>query len=81
MIVLDMFEQNKILTVFQVYVIELFREFFRQLGMGYPLHLFTGDDECSYYMRRSQQGLIAITYRRTVTEKKSLKNRLRKGYN
>ena len=75
-----MFEQNKILTVFQVYVIELFRETFRQLGMGYPLHLFTGDDECSYYMR-SQQGLIAITYRRTVTKSKSLKNRLRKAYN
>ena len=55
-----MFEQNKILTVFKIYVTELFREFFKHLGIESLLHLLTGDDKCSCYTRRSQQRPLAL---------------------
>ena len=39
-----MFEVIKMLTLFKLYVMELFREVFKQLGMEFLLHLLTGDD-------------------------------------
>ena len=35
----------------------------------------------SYYTRRNKKGLLFIPYSRTVTESKSVKNRLRQAYN
>ena len=44
-------------------------------------HSVAVDDICLYHTTRSQQELLTITYSRTVTQSKSVENRLRKAYN
>ena len=61
------FERNKFSTVFEIYLMELFAEVFKQLRTESPL--------------RNKKGLLSIPYSRTVTESKSVENRLRQAYN
>ena len=64
-------EQNKILTVSKLYVMELFRELLKLLRVESFLHLLIGDENCSFFTKRRQQGLPTITYSRIVTTSKS----------
>ena len=53
------FERNKIMTVFEIYLMELFTVF-KQKGMESPLSLLDTADNHSYNTRRSKNGLIYI---------------------
>ena len=65
-----------------MFIIEKFREINNQLRSKLPLDFGDEmDNRNMYETRRSVKGLLPITYRRTVTKSKSLKNTLRKGYN
>ena len=65
-----------------MFINEIFREIINQLRSKFPLDI---RDEMNfrnlYETRRSVKGLLPITYSRTVTKGKSLKNTLRKGCN
>ena len=56
------------LIVLEMSVMKLSKEVFKQLGTNSFLYFFTGDDECSSYTGRSRQGLLTITYSRTVNQ-------------
>ena len=77
----QIFEKNCILTVFELYVMELFREVFKQLKSESPLFSLDRIDVCHYNTRRKEKGLLPLTFCRTVTRAKSVDNRLRKAYN
>ena len=77
----QLFEKNNILTVFELYVMEVCRELFKQLKSESPLCFQDGIDFCQYNTRRKEKGLLPLTYCRTVIRAKSVDNRLRKAYN
>ena len=61
---------------------EIFPEIFIQLQSKLPLNFrHEIDNQNMYVTRRSSRGLLPITYSRTVTKSKSLKNARRKSYN
>ena len=62
------FERNKISTVFEIYLMELFAEVFKQLRTESPLSSLNKAGNHSYYTRRNKKGLLSIPYSRTVTE-------------
>ena len=65
-----------------MYINEVFREIINQLRSKSQLSFRDEmDNRNMYETRRSVKGLLPITYNRTVTKSKSLKNTLRKGYN
>ena len=75
------FERNKISTVFEMYLMELFAEVFKQLRTESPFSSLNKAGNHSYYTRRNTKGLLSIPYSRTVTESKSVEKRLRQAYN
>ena len=75
------FERNKISTVFEIYLMELFADVFKQLRTESLLSSLNKAGNHSYYTRRNKKGLFSIPYSRTVTESKSVENRLRQAYN
>ena len=65
-----------------MFINEIFCEITNQLRAKSPLGFWDEKDNRNMYeTRRSVKGLLPITYSRTVTKSKSLKNTLRKGYN
>ena len=65
-----------------MFIIENFREIINQLRSKLPLDFRDEmDNRNMYETRRSVKGLLPITYSRTVTKSKLLRNTLRKGYN
>ena len=63
-------------------VMKFFREIITQLRSKSPLYFrYKRDNRNMHETTRSLKGLLQITYSRTVTKSKSLKNALRKGYN
>ena len=77
----QVFEKNNILTAFELYVMEVCREIFKQLKSESPLCIQDGIDLCHYNTRRKEKGFLPLTYCRAVTRAKSVDNRLRKAYN
>ena len=77
----QLFEKTNILTVFELYNMEVCREIFKQLKSESPLCFQDGIDLCQYNTRRKEKGLLPIIFCRTVTRAKSVDNRLRKAYN
>ena len=75
------FEKNSVLTVFELYAMEVFREVFKQIKLESPLCFRDGIGLCQYDTRRKEKGLLPLTYSRTVTRAKSVDNRLKKAYN
>ena len=75
------FERNKISTVFEKYLMELFAEVFKQLRTESPLSSLNKAGNHTCYTRRNKKGLLSIPYSRTVTESNSVENRLRQAYN
>ena len=59
---------------------EVCREIFKQLKYESPLCFQDKIDLCQYNTRRKENGLLPLTYCRTVTRLKSVDNRLRKAY-
>ena len=76
----DVYQQTKILTIYEMFVNEVFREFINQLRSKSPLDFRDEMDNRNLY-ETSVRGLLPITYSRTVTKSESLKKTLRKGYN
>ena len=73
--------KNIILTVFELYFMEVCRDIFKQLKSESPLCFQDGLGLCQYDTRSKEKGLLPLTYCRTVTRAKSVDNRLRKAYN
>ena len=58
-----------------------FRRSFQILRTESPLSSLNKAGNHSYYTRRNKKELLSIPYSRTVTEPKSVENRLRQAYN
>ena len=61
------FERNKIMTAFEIYLMELLAEVFKQLRMESPLSSLNRACNHSYYTRRSKNGLLSFPYSQTAT--------------
>ena len=72
--------ENKVLTVFELYMEELVKELFKQLRNETPQKFFPEKvaEKNKPTTRWSQKGLFSSTYCRTVVKKKSLENTLEK---
>ena len=71
----NVYQQTKILTIYELFINEIFREIIVQLRSKSSLDFRDEmDNRNMYETRRSVKGLLPITYSRTVTNSKSLKN-------
>ena len=71
----NIYERHNILTVHELYVVELVRELFRQLRGKSPFDFVSGNYiPADVNTRRKAKGLLAITYSRTILQRRSLKN-------
>ena len=77
-IIEQLFEKNNILTVFELYVMEVYREIFKQLKSESPICSQDGFGLFQYNTRSKEKGLLPLTFCRTVTRAKSVDNRLRR---
>ena len=78
----DMIDAYHIHTVFDLYVLEVFKEVFKQIRIESPLHFLQVEKEQTRLKTRfSEKGLLPTAYCRTVTKQKSMENTLRKAYN
>ena len=72
----DFYQQPKIVTIYEMFIIKIFREIGNEMRSKTPLDF---RDEMNnrdmYETRRSVKGLLPITYSRTVTKSISLKKR------
>ena len=69
-------------TLFDLYVLEVFKEVFKQIRIESPLHLLQVEKEQTRLKTRfSEKGLLPTAYCRTVTKQKTIENTLRKAYN
>ena len=76
------FADNKFLTVFEFFMVEILRELLRQLKFESPSILIQPNQEHDSLFQTTwiKKNLFAPTYSRTVTNEKSLHNCLRKAY-
>ena len=74
---------NKILTVFELFMVEILKELFRNLRFVSPSILLQQNQEndSMFQLRWLNNNLFAPSYSRTVTNKKAFTNCLRKAYN
>ena len=79
----DLFRTNKILTVFELFILENIKELFRQLRLEAPKSFIVLDanDVRTYTTRWNMKKLIPAQYNRTVLKRRSLENFLRLTYN
>ena len=79
----DLFRTNKILTVFELFILENIKELFRQLRLEAPKSFIVLDanDVRKYTTRWNMKKLIPAQYNRTVLKRRSLENFLRLTYN
>ena len=62
----DVYQQTKILTVYEMYIFEVFREIISQLQSKTPLTIRDEmDNRNMYEIRRSVKGFLPITYSRS----------------
>ena len=77
----DVLREKGILFVYKLYFAELLKELFRQLWFEAPnTYLPVTLESNSTDTRGKTKGLLPSIYSRTLTEKRSLVNRLRKAY-
>ena len=79
----DLLRTNKILTVFELFVLENIKELFRQLRSEAPESFIVLDanDVGTYTTRWNMKKLMPAQYSRTVLKRRSLENLLRLTYN
>ena len=77
----DIFERKQILTVFELYVNEIFREVFYQLRSESPVIFLNKGFVNKYDTRSARKGHLQTSYCRTVAKSKSIQNVLTKGHN
>ena len=76
------YERHNILTVHELYVVELVRELFRQLRGKSPFDFISGNFiSADVNTRRKVKVLLTITYSRTILQRRSLKNPIVRTYN
>ena len=77
------FVDNKVLTVSELFQVEILKELFRQLQCKSPRTLLQPNENPNpnYQTRLRKKNMFTPVYSRTVTNKKSLTNCLRKAYN
>ena len=74
-------EKHKFLTVFELYVLEVFNEVVQNLKHVPPLDLLMKiDNRCTYATRRTEKGLLPIEFSRTKIKSTSNEKIFRKGY-
>ena len=77
----DAYKQGKILTVYEMFIYETFREIFIRLQSITPLNFRKEvKNQNRYFTRRSSKRLRHITSCGTGTKRKSLTDTLRKGF-
>ena len=78
-----MFADNKVLTVFELLLVEILEELFCQLKFELPRTLLQPNENPfpNYQTRLRKKNVLTPVYSRTVTNKKSLTNCLGKAYN
>ena len=74
---------NKVLTVFELFLVEILEELFRQLKCESPRTLLQPNENPypNYQTRLRKKNMFTPVYSRTVTNKKSLTNCLGKAHN
>ena len=79
----NLLSENKVLTVFELYMEELVKELFKQLRNETRQKFFPEKivEKNNSTTRWGQKGLFCSTYCRTALERKSLENTLRKAFN
>ena len=77
----DIFERKQILTVFELYVNEIFREVFYQLRSESPVIFLNKGFVNKYDTRSARKGHLQTSYCRKVAKSKSIQNVLTKGHN
>ena len=78
----DIIDAYHIHTVFDLYILEVFKEVFKQIRVESPLcFLQVEKEQTSVRTRESEKGLFTTVYCRTVTKRKSIENTLKKAYN
>ena len=77
----DLLRRNEILTVFELFVLENIKEFFRQLRTEAPKSFIVLDDVGTYTTRWNMKKLMPSQYSRTVLKRRSLESLLRLTYN
>ena len=77
------FADNKVLTVFELFLLKMLKELFRQLKCESPRTLLQPNENPNpnYQTRLRKKNMFTPVYSRTVTNKKSLTNCLGKAYN
>ena len=75
-------EKHKVLTVFELYVLEVFNDIVQKLKHESPLDLLMKvDNPCTYATRRTEKGLLLIDFTRTKIKSPFIENILRKSCN
>ena len=79
----DILEVNNLYTVFELYIVEVLKELFKELRGESPMRLLQPNEpsEQCIRTRRASKGLFRPTYNRTVASRKSLSSSLKKSYN
>ena len=78
----NVYALHNILTIHETYIVELVCELFRQLRGNSPFDFVAGSFiPPDINTRRRKRGLLTITYSRTETKRRSLKNSIVKTYN
>ena len=68
----DILEVKNLYTMFDFYIVEVFKELFNELRGESPMRLL---------QPKASMGLFSPTYHRTVASRKSVSNSLEKAYN
>ena len=77
----DIIDAYNIHTVFDLYVLEVFKEIFKQIRLESPLHFLQVEKEQTRLKTRfSEKGLLPTAFCRTVAKQKSNEIILRKAY-
>ena len=78
-----MFADNKVFTVFEIFLVEILKDLFRQLKCKSPRILLQRNENPNpnYQTRLRKKNKFSLVYSKTVTNKKSLTNCLGKAYN
>ena len=79
----SVFADNRDLTAFELFLVEILKELFRQLKCESPRTLLQPNENPNpnYQTRLRKKNMFTPVYSRTVNNKKSLTNRLGKEYN
>ena len=79
----SVFAENKVLTVFELFLVETLKEFSRQLKCESPRTLLQPNENPNpnYQTRLRKKNMFTPVYSRIVTNKMSLTNCLGKAYN